>query len=949
MPIVGNSEPHKADSPRPRETRLAATDRSISPSRRLIRAVICLIATLVVGSGLAIWQLRRDAIEDTKGELHSVGTIVAEQITRTLQADDLVLYEIADRIAHAGVNSSQSLHQAFSTPEIHDALARRLIDLPQTEAFAILDETGRYVNQSQDEPKPEYSLAYRRYFENLSSTADPRTYVSEPASSRSTGERTMFMARRLTEPDGSFLGVAVAVVRLNYFLGFFTGTRLEDGTSITILRNDGSILLHYPDVGLPLQARLPETLKWYGAVASGGGQYRAPVSLAYPDGAATLVSVHPLRTYPVVINVGRSEWTALASWRRQAESIGLGVGIASVIAVMLALALGRQIQRIEKAQQRIEQHITAITASEARLAEQSTMLQTTLEHMNQGVMMVDADGTVVLCNRRLTSLLALPYDWLQTRPPFAEVVEFLSTRGEFAAGPDAPFDTALLLSSHAVYERRRANGTVFEARTAPMPCGGWVRTFTDITARAAAEEMLGLAASHDQLTGLANRNGLDNRLDAALATARRGGGELALLCLDLDRFKAVNDTFGHEAGDHLLIQVAARMHEIARSTDVIARLGGDEFAIVLPGANLAGAELVSRRLLDSIGLPYLLNGAVARIGVSIGIAIYPADGATAEQLMRNADTALYKAKALGRNIWFAYTSEDGQREQIRMRLRQDIRTAVEQQDFTLAYQPICDAASGEPVAFEALLRWIHPTGTPVLPAEFIPIAEQTGMIIPLGRWVIETACAEAAAWDLPLRVAVNLSPAQFRDRALPNFISDVLARSGLAADRLDLEVTEGLLLEDVGDVVLTMQKLRSMGIRMVLDDFGTAHSNLSYLRGFPFDAVKIDRSFLRALNSDSQARALVEAMLTMARALDLDVVGEGVETPEQLALLAHLRCRWVQGFLLGRPQPADITRDLIMQLAAKKGRSRGHDVGPVAKHFGAGVTDTSRTTLVLAP
>jgi predicted signal transduction protein with EAL and GGDEF domain len=368
----------------------------------------------------------------------------------------------------------------------------------------------------------------------------------------------------------------------------------------------------------------------------------------------------------------------------------------------------------------------------------------------------------------------------------------------------------------------------------------------------------------------------------------------------------------------LLVQVARRMHDIARNTDIIARLGGDEFAVVLPGANLAGAELVSRRLLESIGQPYVINGVMARIGVSIGIATYPGDGSTAERLMRNADTALYKAKAIGRNIWCAYTTEEGQREQERMQLGQDLRTAVEQQGFTLAYQPICNAASGEPVGFEALLRWIHPTSGPISPAEFIPLAEQTGMIIPLGRWVIETACAEAAAWDLPLRVAVNLSPAQFRDQDLLDFIRDALARSGLDPRRLDLEVTEGLLLEDIGSIVLTMQALRSMGIRMVLDDFGTAHSNLSYLRGFPFDGVKIDRSFLRALNSDAQARALVEAMLTMARALDLEVVGEGVETPEQLALLIHLRCALVQGFLLGRPQPPDVTRDLILRLAAGK-------------------------------
>jgi EAL domain-containing protein (putative c-di-GMP-specific phosphodiesterase class I) len=315
----------------------------------------------------------------------------------------------------------------------------------------------------------------------------------------------------------------------------------------------------------------------------------------------------------------------------------------------------------------------------------------------------------------------------------------------------------------------------------------------------------------------------------------------------------------------------------------------------------------------------VLGGEVARIGVSIGIAGYPADGGTADQLLRSADSALYQVKAAGRNGWRSYASADGQREHQRLALERALRTAVELEQFTLAYQPICDAVSGAPVAFEALLRWHHPERGAISPAEFIPVAEQTGLIIPLGRWVIETACAEAAAWALPLRISVNLSPAQFREHDLQGYITDVLARSGLAARRLDLEVTEGLLLEDTSAVISTMQALRALGVRMVLDDFGTAHSSLSYLRGFPFDSVKIDRSFMRALNSDGQARALVEAMLAMARALGLSVVGEGVETAEQLALLRHLRCDQVQGYLLGRPASAEATREWLWGLAGGAG------------------------------
>lgn len=551
----------------------------------------------------------------------------------------------------------------------------------------------------------------------------------------------------------------------------------------------------------------------------------------------------------------------------------------------------------------------------------SAWLKTTLDHMDLGLMIVDAGGTISFCNRRAIELLDLPTGMMDTHPTAAEVIEFQRNCGEFAEAHQTPFDTALLLNDQATYERRRPNGTVLEIHTTPLPGGGMIRTYSDITARATAEVMLSLAASHDQLTGLANRNGFNLRLDAALAAAQRSDTTLAVLCLDLDRFKAVNDTLGHHAGDQLLIQVAQRMRDAARALDVIGRLGGDEFAIVLPGANIAGAEHVSERLLEAIREPYTLKGQKIGVGISIGAAIYPTDGATSEELLRNADTALYNAKASGRNTWRAFAAVDGAREHHRVELEQEFRAAVEAHQFDLVYQPICDGSTREPAAFEVLLRWDHAVRGEVSPAEFIPVAERTGLIVPLGQWVIETACAEAAVWAMPLRVAVNLSPAQFRERGLPEFIRDVLSRTGLSPNRLDLEVTEGLLLEDVENVISTMQALRAMGIRIVLDDFGTAQSNLSYLRGFPFDAVKIDRSFLRALKSDRHARALVEAMLAMARALGLDVIGEGVETEEQLDLLNHLRCRWMQGYLLGRPASNQEARDWIWTLASRNAKS----------------------------
>ncbi len=888
-------------------------------SRRLVRAATAVMAGLVLAGAAAIWQLRQGAIADAQEETHRLGVVIAEQATRTLQAVDFVLQDFTEKVLLSGVIDLPSLYDTLGGRETYEALTKRLVDLPQAEAFTIVDATGHIVNVTRQWPAPAYSLADRDYLRYFAATADNHAYVSEPAISRSSGAQTIFLARRLTAASGAFLGVVVAPIRIEYFDGFFARTGFSDGTGVTMLRRDGVVLERFPALGVGPGARMPPSSRWFETVAAGGGTYRSDGS--FTDHRPSFVSVHPLTTYPIVVDVIRTEEAALARWWRQALALGAAVFAAALTLILLLRSLSGQITLIERSQHRIAQQVATIEAREESLAAQSALLEATLGNMSQGLMVVDGDGFVAVCNRQAMAMLDLPAGMIAARPPFSQLVQYSIDQGEFTDDHGTPFDPALILNENAKYERRRRNGTVLEARTAPLPTGGWVRTYTDITARATAEQMLGHAASHDTMTGCANRAGFSARLNAALVAAQRNEAGLAVLCLDLDRFKAVNDTLGHTAGDELLMAVAQRMRDCARGGDVIGRLGGDEFAVILSGSDLDGAGTAATRMLEVIRQPYNLNGEIAHIGASIGIAIYPTDGATAEKLLNNADTALYKAKAEGRNTWCAYATEDGEREYSRTLLERDFRTAVETQALNLAYQPICEAATSVPVGFEALLRWNNPRTGSVSPADFIPVAEQTGLIIPLGRWVIEAACAEAATWAMPLHIAVNLSPAQFRDQSLVDFIRDVLARTGLAPSRLDLEVTEGLLLENGEDVVNTMNALRGMGIRMVLDDFGTAHSNLSYLRGFPFDVVKIDRSFLRALSTDRQARALVEAILAMARALGLDVVGEGVETQEQLALLCHLECRWVQGYLLGRPATTADTRDLIWKLAASNARN----------------------------
>ena len=536
------------------------------------------------------------------------------------------------------------------------------------------------------------------------------------------------------------------------------------------------------------------------------------------------------------------------------------------------------------------------------------MLRTTLENMEQGLVTVTAQGIVAIYNRRLLEMLDLPESLMAARPRFADMVAHQRNAAEFdAADPDLPsyVGTGAMPDHAASYERRRPDGSTIEVRSIPLEGGGMVRTYTDISQRRRAEEQLRYLARHDNLTRLANRVVFQERLEQAIALAGRTGRCVAVLCFDLDRFKLVNDTRGHAAGDKLLAEVAARLRLTVRDTDTVARMGGDEFAIIQPFvAQPTNAEQLAARMLDRISQPYEIDGAPTLVGVSIGIALYPEHGDNAELLLRNADTALYRAKADGRGAWRLFEPEMEAKQQGAFQLEQDLALALGRGELHLAYQPIVDAGSRAVLAYEALLRWTHATRGPIGPAEFIPLAEVSGAIVPIGLWALEAACAEAAGWAGGLRVTVNLSPVQFRHGDLLAQVSGVLARTGLAPARLSLEVTEGLLLDGSQQVLGIMTKLRALGVRFSLDDFGAAHAGLNYLRCFPFDTIKIDRSFVQEAVERPEARAIVDAILAMGSALGLDVIAEGVETEEQLMLLRKMQCQQVQGYLTGRPMLA---------------------------------------------
>ncbi len=461
----------------------------------------------------------------------------------------------------------------------------------------------------------------------------------------------------------------------------------------------------------------------------------------------------------------------------------------------------------------------------------------------------------------------------------------------------------------------------------PLPSGGWVATHEDITERRRAEARIVYLAGHDQLTDLPNRVLLREKLEAVLAKAAQGGS-FAVHCLDLDRFKAVNDTLGHSMGDELLKQVAERLRNAVREDNVVARLGGDEFAVVQCELDRPeAASALANRIIEVIGEPYYIDGQRIVIGTSVGVALAPGDGLDPDQLLKNADLALYRAKEDGRGTVRFFERGMDARLQARRLFETELRAALGNGELEVYYQPVFNLAANEISGFEALLRWNHPVRGMVSPVEFIPVAEDTGLIIPIGEWVLRQACAEAAAWPAPLQVAVNLSAVQFKGRNLVGTVMSALAAAGLPPARLELEVTESVLLLESQATRATLHKLRELGVRIAMDDFGTGYSSLSYLRSFPFDKIKIDRSFIRDLSTKPGCTAIVHAIAELARSLGMATTAEGVETEEHLTLLRAEGCTEIQGYLISPPKPAEN----VPALLAKYNVARAAEPASISK------------------
>jgi diguanylate cyclase (GGDEF)-like protein len=568
--------------------------------------------------------------------------------------------------------------------------------------------------------------------------------------------------------------------------------------------------------------------------------------------------------------------------------------------------------------------------SAAALDTLSEHFKAALNNMVQGLVMFDASERLLICNPRYISMHGLSREIVKPGCTLIELLKHRAERDHLLGDPHqyrADFLSQLSLGERFQQVAESASGRAIAITNLPMSNGGWVTTHDDITERRRAAAKISFMALHDELTSLPNRQLFQERTENLLARLPRNH-KFAVFCLDLDRFKSINDTLGRPFGDKLLQQVAERLSGCLGDGDTLARLGGDEFAVLQASLEQPNdAVALAARLIEAASAPFNLEGHQVAISASIGIAIAPTDAADADQLFKAADTALSRAKKDGRGTYRVFETEMDTLLQMRRALELDLREALVNGEFELYYQPLVNVERQEISGFEALIRWNHPERGLVSPVDFIPLAEETALIGPIGEWVLHQACAEGMKWPGEIIVAVNLSPVQFKTGNLSEMVMSALAQSGLPANRLELEITEAVLLADTKSTLKTLHRLRNSGVRIAMDDFGTGYSSLSYLRSFPFDKIKIDQSFLHDLPFNAGSRAIIRAVVGLGRSLGMTTACEGVETQEELDYLKREGCTEAQGYFFSKPKPAGDLPELLSRqrviakvVAAKRSR-----------------------------
>jgi diguanylate cyclase (GGDEF)-like protein len=903
-----------------------APGRPMAPIIRFLVTQIALGMVLATTSGWLVMHLRERALAAAEHHLHSISLVLADQAERAFEAVELEQNAILERFDVGSMRTPEDFRQGMSSVAVHEDFRSRSGTLPQLDAITAIDAEGNLINFSRSWPIPRVNVADRDYFKAL--TADPKltTFMSQPVQNRGNGVWTMYLARKAVGPDGAFLGMILGAIRLGYFEQLYQAVAVGPGSAISMFRRDGVLMARYPHNDLQIGQAYHQRLVFMRPEAAGKSSI-VMRQQSVVDGEEKLLAAFWLVHFPVVVNVMDGVSSILGEWRKQAVSLAAAAILIELVVSAIGLLMLKQSRdqrtlneaRADRASARAELTVARERQrADHELGVQNLRFGAALRNMSQALLMFDAADRLIVANVRVAEMFGMSPDSIK---PGATIEALFGAATDAAALQQTDVDLLrgniqdLKANGRPTSSiNKLADGRTLAQNFVPMEREGWLVTLEDITERRLAEAKITHMAHHDALTGLPNRVLFHNRLAEAVSRGQRGEAS-AVLYLDLDHFKAVNDTLGHPIGDALLQEVSIRLRRQVREIDTVARLGGDEFAIVQSIVEKPqDATALAERLIGALCLPYELDGQHVSIGTSIGIALVPDDGENPDELLKKADIALYSAKAEGRGRYHFFEPAMDALMQERRALELDLRRALAAGEFEVYYQPLMNIKTRSVSGFEALLRWQHPERGVVSPLQFVPLAEEIGLIIPLGRWVLKQACLDAASWPGAMKVAVNVSVIQFDSHTLVEDVAAALAESGLAPSRLELEITETVMLADTDAILVILHQLRDLGIGIAMDDFGTGYSSLNYLRRFPFSKVKIDRSFIEGLGRGDECDAIVAAVTELCETLGMTTLAEGVETEEQLRQLRTGNCGEAQGFLFSPPRPASEVAALCRSL-----------------------------------
>ena len=887
-----------AKKPRPRDFSMRR-----NPVHWIIATAVLLISMIVLGTAMLSYAFRDRALTSATREIENTASLLTRHFDTQFDELQRIRKSVGASLSNNGIVSARSFSQQISGHDTHLMLKAQRGDAGSG-IISLIDTDGRLINWSQSWPLPDIEVSQTEWFNRLKASTEPELEIVQAVHGRADGRWTTMFARRLVNPQGIFLGVITRYIEPVEIERFFTSVLMGRKFSVTMVLMDGSVLAKYPlanarpgerAASSPVHTHLQQNAT-------------SPIS-GVGDGSNRLAAIRTLHNTQIAIAVTQKSDDVLADWYEQTRSlVTLGLLSALIIAALLYLIM-REVA---------EQH----RASQFELVREKERLNTAINNMSQGLLLFDGDARMVVCNQRYIDMYGLSKEIIKPGCHFRDIIAHRKASGSFLGDVDTYCDA--ILEKNRRHTLGQPVGTIIETADGRsvhvldgrLPDGGWVATHEDITERRHAEQRIAHLAQYDALTDLPNRSLFHDRLEQELALLSHGQ-QCAIIYIDIDQFKSINDSLGHTVGDDLLKTVATRLRACVRDRDVVARLGGDEFAVVLTDIKRRSdvTDLITR-IHAAIREPSECQGHRLLTDASIGIALAPQDGCSREHLLKNADLAMYSAKADGRHTFRFFEPEMDARVTARRALELDLRDTVEHGDFARAgfevyYQPLVSLETNEITGCEALLRWRHPVRGMVSPAEFIPVAEEIGVISKFGDWVLTTACTEAATWPGALKIAVNVSPVQFRNQSLALNVIQALSASGLPADRLELEITEAVLIRDDEVALTILHRLRDIGVRIALDDFGTGYSSLSYLQRFPFDKIKIDRCFVGDINDARGSRSIVQAVVTIATARNMTTTAEGVESPEQRELLRVLGCTEMQGYLFSPARPAGEVYALI--------------------------------------